>query len=241
MKQVVSPPAVIPKPRPSNPTPLELAIHRFEHEARVYHHKKAQLASASGCAEQLAAQRTALDRDWQHLQRERIRISTQAELQAGLEDYRANAKEQTAAQLSKEPHHPTAQLVRNLTAIGEPKPSLDHDPHHIIMGKGRWRKRQMIRARMALHMHQIGINDPTNGVWLPRRKADKGHWASPSAPAHKEIHGYNYETWIWRRFAALPLNEARLRLRLRDTKYQLKNGGYASSIAAPKDTKWNGE
>ncbi len=38
--------------------------------------------------------------DWQHLQRERIRISTQAELQKNLEDYRADAKSKTRQQLS---------------------------------------------------------------------------------------------------------------------------------------------
>ena len=240
MKQVVSPPPVIPKPRPSNPTLLELAIHRFEHQARVYHHKKAQIAVASGCKEQIAAQRADLDRDWQHLQRERIRISMQAQLQVGLEEYRSNAKAKTVAELAKEPHHPTTQLTRNLTAIGDPKPSPDHDPHHIIMGKGRWQPLEMVKARLALHMHKIGINDPINGVWLPRKKADKGHWATPLAPSHKEIHSYNYETWISRHFGARNLNEAQLRLKLRDIKYQLENGGYALEITAPKDAKWNG-
>lgn len=240
MRQVVSPPPVIPSPRPSNPTALELAIHRFEEQAKAYHHQKAALAKATGEPGEVAKARARLDRDWQHLQRERIRISTQAELQRGLDEYRADAKQKTTAELAKEPHHPTTVLARHLTAVGEPKPSLDHDPHHIIMGRGRWQSLEMMRVRLALHMHRIGINDPVNGVWLPRTKADKGHWATPASPAHKEIHRFNYETWIIRQLRAVATAQ-QFSNRLRDIKTKLRFGGYPSSIVEPKNPNWSGE
>lgn len=241
MRQVVSPPPVIPSPRPSNPTALELAIHRFEEQAKTYHYEKAKLARSSGEPAEIAKARAKLERDWQHLQRERIRISTQAELQKNLEDYRADAKSKTRQQLIDEPHHPTTVLARHLNAVGEPKPSPDHDPHHIIAGKGRFRPLDMQRARLGLHMHGIGINDAINGVWLPRYKADKGHWATPEAPAHREIHRYNYETWIWMQFGATLLSESVVRQRLRTVKQKLKQGGYPGQILQPKDTQWSGQ
>ena len=240
MSQFVSPPPVIPSPRPSNPTALELAIHRFEEKAKVYHYEKTKLAKATGQPSEIAKARAKLDRDWQHLQRERIRISTQAELQKGLEQYRADAKQKTEQQLLAEPHHPTALLARNLAAVGEPKPSLDHSAHHIIVGRGRWRARLITRIRLSLHMHGIGINDPVNGVWLPRTKADRGHWATPFSPAHTEIHRFNYETWLITQFQAVGMSAERFSNRLRAIKGQLKNGGYPAQIVSPKDDQWSG-
>lgn len=234
-------PPLIPTPRPSEPSALELAIHRFEQEAKSYHYKQAQLAQAQGTQHELAAKKAALQRDWEHLQRERIRLSTHAQLQEGLDKYREDAKNASPQALLKEPHHPTTVLARNLTAAAEPKPSLDHDPHHIVMGSGRWQKLQMMRARLALHIHGIGINDPINGVWLPRNKDDKGHWATPEAPAHKEIHRFNYETWIVRQFGMSRLSELQVRNRLHDVKLRLTYGNYPAMVMAPKDKNWDGE
>lgn len=240
MRQVVSPPPTIPSPRPSNPTALELAIHRFEEQAKAYHYEKTKLAKATGQPSEIAKARAKLDRDWQHLQRERIRISTQAQLQRSLEDYRAAAKQKTEEELLAEPHHPTTVLARHLTAVGEPKPSRDHDPHHIIAGKGRFRPRAMEQARLGLHLHGIGINDAINGVWLPRYKANKGHWATPESPAHREIHRHNYETWIWRLFGSNSLPETVVKQRLRVVKLKLRLGGYPSEIVQAKDSQWSG-
>ncbi|MBQ1783497.1 MAG: AHH domain-containing protein [Gammaproteobacteria bacterium] len=241
MRQVVSPPPVIPSPRPSNPTALELAIHRFEHQAKVYHYEKVKLAKATGQPGEISKARAKLDRDWQHLQRERIRIATHAQLALDLENYRASAQEKTVAMLADEPHHPTRQLARNLTAVGEPKPSLDHDPHHIIMGKGRFLALRMMQVRLSLHLHNMGINDPINGVWLPRTRTDKGHWATPEAPAHKELHGFNYEAWIVRQFRDIKMSKQRFVNRLRDVKIKLQFGGHPADIVQPKNPSWSGE
>ncbi|MBP7546483.1 MAG: AHH domain-containing protein [Corallincola sp.] len=240
MRQVVSPPPIIPSPRPSNPTALELAIHRFEEQANAYHYEKTKLAKATGQPSEIAKARAKLDRDWQHLQRERLRISTQAGLQRSLEDYRKASKQKTKDELQAEPHHPARVLARHLTAVGEPKPSRDHDPHHIIAGKGRFMPEAMEQARLGLHMHGIGINDAINGVWLPRSKADKGHWATPESPAHREIHRHNYEMWIWRLFGATLLPENVVRQRLRVVKLKLRLGGYPSEIVQPKDPQRSG-
>lgn len=241
MKFVVSPPPYTIPPRPSNPTPLEMAIYEFQKKALAYHHKKALLNGANKAPELQAKELAALEQDWRHLERERIRISVQAGLQQELDDYRTAGRLMTSAELRNEAHHPTAVLARNLTAVGEPKPSPDHDPHHIIMGKGRWRSDLMMRTRLTMHMHKIRINDPLNGVWLPRNKNDKGHWATPESPAHKDIHRYNYETWIVSKFVLAGRDEAKFRNTLLDVKTKLRFGGYPSNILAPKDVNWRGE
>ena len=228
--------------RPSNPTPLDLTIHRYEQLAREFHYNKAKYARKNESKVKRAARQAAFERDWNHLEKERIRISAVAmvSLQEGLDDYREENKSKTRNDLREEPHHPTEKLANNLRASHEPKPSLDHDAHHIVMGKGRWRQGRMMRARLSLHMHKIGINDPINGVWLPRNKKDKGHWATPDAPAHKEIHRYNYETWITNQIGGSPLKEETIRNRLTGIKQGLKYGGYPIQIILPKDVTWDG-
>lgn len=221
------------EPRPSNPTPLELAIYRFEQLAKAHY-----LNGLNDMDEQAKFKHA---RDFEHLQRERIRLSTQAALQQDLDSYRSDNKQKSLTELANEPHHPTVRLSRNLTAVAEPRPSVDHDAHHIVMGKGRWLASQMMRARLNLHLHGIGINDPVNGVWLPRDKASAGHWATPNSPAHKDIHRYNYESWISSRLGGPALPESSVRGRLRDIKHALTFGGYPSKIVEKKDAQWTGE
>ncbi|WP_104402624.1 AHH domain-containing protein [Vibrio penaeicida] len=225
-----SPVMALPK-RPSNPTPLELAIYNYEKQVLEYKKKQKQFK---------AEKRAELIKDWEHLQRERTRISIQAELQKDLESYRADALDKSPRELAMEPHHPTRILAKNLTAIAEPKPSPNHDPHHIVMGKGRWRAFDMMNVRLSMHAHGLGINDPTNGVWLPRNKKDKGHWATPNAPAHKEIHRFNYESWIVSAIGKTITSEHILKNRLRNVKMKLKTGTHPQKILQPKDATWRG-
>ncbi|UTV29386.1 AHH domain-containing protein [Photobacterium atrarenae] len=141
----------------------------------------------------------------------------------------------------QEPHHPTNVLSRNLTSIGEHKPSPRHDPHHIIMGAGRFRQMEMMSARLNLHIFGIGINDPRNGVWLPRNRKDSGHWTTPDAPSHKQIHRYNYETWIVKNLSNDMLPEQVFLNRLRNIKNKLKNSTYPDEVMAKKNPEWEGD
>ena len=94
-------------------------------------------------------------------------------------------------------HHPTSDLAKYLSAIGEPKPTNLHEAHHIISGEGRYNKAAIMDARLNLHLVGIGINDPFNGIWLINfMKNKKIDWSTPEAPPHRKIHRFNYETWI---------------------------------------------
>ncbi|SBS30485.1 hypothetical protein MSP8886_01828 [Marinomonas spartinae] len=228
--------------RPSNPSVLEMAIHRYQCLAIDYHNKKNLDASLiKETPAELKERIESLERDWEHLQLERKKIVTQVILQKNLESYRKENLQKDEDELFEEPHHPTRLLARNLSAIGEPKPSPDHDPHHIIPGKGQHQQVRLMETRLALHAHGIGINDPLNGVWLPRNKKHKGHWAGKNTPAHREIHSFNYETWIVSTFSSPLLPKQAFVSRLQNVKRKLLNGDHPSQIIEKKDTNWAGK
>lgn len=225
---------------PVAPNPLEYAIYELEQKAKAYHDKLARNAPADETPEQKLAREQSRQKDWNHLQEQRRKIEVLADLQDKLDNYREENKSKSRSDLNKENHHTKRNkvLMDHLTAICEPKPSKNHDAHHIIPGKGQYQQARIRRARLNLHLHGIGINDPINGVWLPRTKADKGHWATPKAPAHGEIHRFNYETWIADLISLPGLSELTLTSRLREVKTMLRDGGYPDQIVMPKDTEW---
>ncbi|WP_250460300.1 AHH domain-containing protein [Microbulbifer litoralis] len=239
MDGLLQPPA--PNAPPKAPSPLELAIYQFEQKCQEYHLGKAKAAPNDETPEQAKARNAAFHRDWEHLQSERTRIVALTQIQAELEQYRESNKSKSAREMSKEAHHPTDDLAKYLAAVAEPKPSPYHDAHHVIPGKGRWLQDRIANARLNMHLHGIGVSDPKNGAWLPRNIEHKGHWATPKAPAHKEIHRYNYETWISVKFERDGLPKIAFEAELRDIKMKLKYGGYPPEITMPKDSSWRGE
>ena len=95
-----------------------------------------------------------------------------------------------------EVYHPTRDLADNLFAVGEARPGGLFDAHHIIPGKGRWQQNEMLAARLNLHLHGIGINDPVNGVYLPKSMKYVPHWRFPKALPHANIHTFAYEQMV---------------------------------------------
>ncbi|WP_074903808.1 AHH domain-containing protein [Microbulbifer thermotolerans] len=173
-----------------------------------------------------------------HLRNERRKIAVFAQIQSGLENYQAWGRKQAEEdplELLNEKHHPTKVLAQNMIADGRPKPSNRHSPHHIVQGKGRHPR--TTDTRLNLHLYGIRINDPDNGVWLPRTKFDKGHWSMPDAPAHSEIHTFNYETWI--NFLIGPIEgELAIRSALIRIRSLLRDGRQPSKITEKKDVNW---
>ncbi|WP_346836717.1 AHH domain-containing protein [Microbulbifer sp. SAOS-129_SWC] len=183
-------------------SPLERAIASFETKARDYHQNTAPKPSETPA--QRAKREKELKKALRHLEVEKLAALTQVQVQTQLHEYRAELmptdggtrRERVALReaMAAEKHHPTKVLARFMRADGRPQPSPRFSAHHIVQGKGR--TEQAAFARIQLHFFGIRINDPDNGVWMPRTKADKGHWAMPKAAAHSEVHTFNYETWV---------------------------------------------
>lgn len=155
------------------------------------------------------------------------RVKTIVTAQSALAAYRAESKSASIKSLSNEAHHPTSKLAKFLRAIGEPKPTVNHEAHHIVAGSGRFNSAAILRARLNLHIVGLGINDPTNGTWLINFQSNKGiDWATEQAPANRKLHRYNYETWVGRNLGLPSMaNEQRFIsiLRMYETSFKHRN------------------
>ncbi|MBJ7554362.1 AHH domain-containing protein [Marinomonas spartinae] len=223
--------AIYPQPdRPSNPTPLEMAIYNYELKAKAFYDKKAKLKGSKD-AEVI----NRLNQDYNHLEKERKRLESITVIQESLDAYRAANELSDEETLFKENHHPTTKLARFLTAIGEPKPTVKHEAHHIIPGKGRFAAMPLLRARLQLHAHGIGINDPMNGVWLYGTEKGKDFdWATADTISHRRLHRHNYELWISDTLR-VQVNKTQYVNLLRQVKLKIKMGTMPQNVMMPKN------
>jgi hypothetical protein len=218
-------------------TPLDLAIAQFEKQAKAYYSKKRQ-APPENPDERLKRENE-LARALEHLKTERRKVAVLAQIQVRLAEYQGWGRKKAddnPFELLEEKHHPTTVLAGNMRADGRPQPSQRHSPHHIVQGKGKHPRTPDVRLN--LHLYGIRINDPDNGVWMPRTKADKGHWSMPSAPAHSEIHTFNYETWINFLLSTLEGEEV-IRSALVRIRILLRDGNQPKQVTATKDPNWS--
>ncbi|MCH8498803.1 MAG: AHH domain-containing protein [Marinobacter sp.] len=243
--------------RPENPTPLELAIYNFEKKCAAYHSKERLLNVETLPPEQQAKHAASQRAEWQHLQGLKAALiahEIHVSMQSDLAKYRAGNKNKSPMELAREEHHPTKKLANNLLANGEIMPSPAHAAHHIIMGKGKYLKVQMMAARLNLHIHGVGINDPDNGVWLVHNRSGSEtwrtkesspekprHWATPDSPVHLPMHTKNYETWISTQFSPRGVPAESFKRKLNSVKAQLKTGSYPRQIEEQYDPSWEGK
>lgn len=243
-------------PAPSAPpvaaNALEWLVYNYQKTSHEYHSKLATAISATETPAEKAARIADWEKQAKHLERERRRAVTLADLEIKLEKYRKEAWGKTRAQLRQEKHSPTRTLARNLVANQEPKPSTIHEAHHIIPGLGT--HPQMIDIRLKLHDCKIGINDAFNGVWLPKLLEDKGHHLTPTYSSHQETLGWNYQQWIAAHLqpaSTMAVNPAVHQTDLKNAspfvrtllglKQRLKSGRYPPEVGLPKDPNWDGK
>jgi len=217
-------------------SPLERAIQNFEKKAFLYHDKAIKIPANETPQERLKREQE-LASAFSHLKNERLHIKTLAQIQQRLDEYRAKAEIMTRKEFRAEKYHPTRKLAMNLRASGRPQPSKNYTAHHIVLGKGR--TQGMADARLLMFLYKIRINDPDNGTWLPRHKKDRGHWSMPNAPAHSEIHGHNYETWITA-LTQTAMNEHAFRATLQRIRCMLRDGRQPPQVTQPKKSEWDG-
>lgn len=222
---------------PHEMTPLEQAINNLESKAKKYYKKKNQV-SETETPEEREKREKELASVLDHLKKERKAIAALAQVQARLAEYQGWGRqiaEEDPLALLDENHHPTKVLAHNMRLDGRPQPSGRHSPHHIVQGKGRHPR--TADTRLNLHLYGIRINDPDNGVWMPRTIADKGHWSMPKAPAHSQIHTFNYETWVNFLVGSLE-GEDTIRRALVRIRAMLRDGRQPDKVTARKDPSW---
>ena len=219
---------------------MDMSVYHFKCKAADFYNKLNENAQQN---ESEANRQKRIDnhqRDMDHLFMLQRTIEAHVLVQE-LKTYQEENEQKTEHELLQEGHHPTKKLARYLTAAGEPKPTTFHEPHHIVPGKGLYRQRNMMTVRLNLHAHGIGINDPCNGVWLTNFLKNKPEdWATPEAPPHRKLHGFNYETWIFTKLRNSHLPAHIFLGILKDIKRQLKDGTHPAKIVEKKDANWTG-
>ena len=138
----------------------------------------------------------------------------------------------------EEDHHPTDQLETNLRLAGRAQPSPRFTAHHVVEGVGKLDEITR-KARMKLFTANIRINDPDNGVWMPRDSGDEGHWSMPKCIVHSKIHTHNYERWIWGQLQPLEF-ENEIRAKLGVIRGLIKTGTMPSKVTEKPDESWSG-
>lgn len=201
-------------------SPLEHNIQEFEKAAREYHtlklSKPVSVDAKKKIDEELELRLADLERRMRNLETDssvQERICQQQEL-CSYQSARAvpaGAKVTTEEQLEMmklDPHHPTIYLRKNMEAAGIMPPDENCHCHHIVLGCGKRVKdpnnpsgpkiqtKNAIMARARLHRYGIGINDPINGVYLPKSMKYVPHWRFPKALPHANIHTFAYEQLV---------------------------------------------
>lgn len=119
-----------------------------------------------------------------------------AQVQFGIEAYRAKAKDMSIMELEAE-QHDSAKMAQHLTECGEPRPNQHCHAHAIIAGK----HPDAAKLRAVMAWVKMRIDDAHNGCWLPRNTEAKKHMPArlQNAVPHSRIHRYNYYFWLGNR------------------------------------------
>lgn len=158
------------------------------------------------------------------------KVSVAAQVQSGIDKFRAQAREMNASALSAE-EHKSALLGRHLEEVGYRRPPRCH-AHAIVAGKHHLAS--PLRAVMA--KLKIRIDDPDNGCWLPENTAATPHPAFPRAVPHSRIHRRQYYAWIFSSFHGI-FQEPFFRVKLGVIASQLQQGTLPKHVLAPKSVK----
>lgn len=138
-------------------------------------------------------------------------VKVEAQVQFGIEQYRAGAANIDEIELEAEKHD-SARLARHLGEAGDPRPNKYCHAHAIVAGK----HPEAVKLRAVLAWRKMRIDDPYNGCWLPQNTAAKMHMPAhlSNAVAHSRIHRFNYYFWLNTRItlASAPNFEALARI-----------------------------
>jgi hypothetical protein len=151
------------------------------------------------------------------------RVGVAAQIQTGIDKYRAAAKTMNSNTLEDEVHN-SARLGRHLEDVGYKRPPRCH-AHAIVAGK----HQQSAQLRILMASLKIRIDDSDNGCWLPENTAATPHPAFPSAVPHSRIHRIKYYTWI---FSSLQFvtQEGFFRTKLQIISRQLQQGTLPKNV-----------
>ncbi len=160
------------------------------------------------------------DKDFEKFKRVEKRAAAigKAKMNAFMAQFRADASGMTFVQLLQEKHS-SQRLAKFLRADGHPRPAARWDAHHIISGS----HQNAAGAREILADVEVRIDDPDNGCWMPKTKADARPTIYPNAVGHNRIHRRLYYHWIQGAISAMN-TDGQVRAFLNTVRMQLLQG-----------------
>ncbi len=150
------------------------------------------------------------------------RFKTQAKVQA----YIASGAQMSWIDLVSEKHS-SAILGKHLRWSGIQRPGANWEAHHIISGDHR--EASISRGYLADEDIKIRIDDPDNGSWMPKTKADARPTIYPDAIGHNRIHRQRYYDWIQNALSAMD-DPFQVRAFLNTVRTQLLHGNIKPEI-----------
>ena len=149
-----------------------------------------------------------------------------ARIQSRLGNYKLAGKQMSYADLLTEKHS-SRQLGAFLRADGVARPAAKWEAHHIVSGNHP--EAFLARTILADETIKIRIDDPDNGCWMPKTKADARPTIYPNAIGHNRIHRDLYYHWIFNTLAMMT-NEGQARAFLNTVRAQLLHGNIKPEI-----------
>ncbi|MFL0809748.1 MAG: AHH domain-containing protein [Agarilytica sp.] len=150
----------------------------------------------------------------------RMARMNQTRLAGKLAAFRREGADMTSHQLFTEKHSSTL-LGKFLRVSGVARPGAKWEAHHLVSGK----HPEATASRLVLAEEdiKIRIDDPDNGAWMPKTKADAKPTLYPNAIGHNRIHRELYYNWIERTISIMD-TDLEIRAFLNTVRVQLLHG-----------------
>ncbi len=156
----------------------------------------------------------------------RMAKMNQARLAGKMASFPREGADMTLFQLLNEKHS-SSLLGKFLRINGIARPGAKWEAHHLISGK----HTEATAARLVLAEddNKIRIDDPDNGAWMPKTKADARPTLYPNAIGHNRIHRQLYYHWIGNTISMMD-SDLQIRAFLNTVRTQLLHGNIRSEM-----------
>lgn len=156
------------------------------------------------------------------------KLENLGDLQIRLDAYREKHLKSSTMDKAKEVKQSgnSGTLGDHLRAAGQFKPNHRWHAHHIVCS----RHSSHAPARLMLFAY-LGVNDPFNGCWLPKKHADAKGSIMADAVGHSYIHTNDYAKWVGRSLRPAR-NKAGMINRLRNLRMKLQSGKRQKDVVA---------
>jgi hypothetical protein len=123
--------------------------------------------------------------------------------------------------------HSSTVLGKYLRVSGIPRPGAKWEAHHIVSAN----HQEAVGARLIIAEDDIAIrlDDPDNGAWMPKTKADARPTLYPNAIGHNRIHRQLYYRWIENTITMMD-DDLQVRTFLNTVRTQLLHGNISDEM-----------